>query len=142
MQGWGSAQLCRSPMQGTSACASTATRCCREGIPCSLSLSLLPSKATCYSFCTRMGFFQVSSMAQRQQNYSWAAALLLLWLQDSASLMFCPALLPCTKHCLESAPASFPPYGLSSHPHPPCSEAFPMEAFREMQPPSLPSSAP
>lgn len=56
--------------------------------------------------------------------------------------MFCPALLPCTKHCLDSAPASFPPYGPSSHPHPPCSEAFPMEAFREMQPPSLPSSAP
>lgn len=39
---------------------------------------------------------------------------------------------------LDSTPAPFPPYGLSSLPLPPCSGAFPMEACRERQPPSLP----
>ena len=76
-------------------------------------------------------FFQVC-----QQNYCWADDLCSF--RTAASRMHCLATLPCTQRCLDSAPAPFPPYGLSSLPLPPCSGAFPTEACRERQPPSLP----
>lgn len=132
---FGKHQLCCSPMQGTST-----TGCCHEEIPCSLPVSLFPSKAACYSFWIRMGFFK---FPQWHRDSRIIAGLLLI----SAAPGWClldvlPSPAPCTKHCLDSAPVPFPPYGLSSHPHHPCSEAFPMAAFREMQPPSLPPSLP
>lgn len=127
----GSAQLHGSPVQYTSACASIATACCSGGIRCSLFLSLFQSKTTCCSLWIGI-FFQVC-----QQNYRWADDDLCSF-RRATSWMHCPATLPCTKHCLHSTPAPFPPYGLSSLLLPPCSGAFPAEARREMQPLSLP----
>lgn len=122
-------------MQRTSACASIAKGCCSGGTPCSLFLGLFPSKTTCYSFWIRI-FFKFPQQ-QRQQNYRWAADDLCSF-RTAASWMHCAAMLPCTERCLDSTPAPFPPYGLSSLPFPPCSGTFPTEACREMQPPSLP----
>lgn len=54
-------------------------------------------------------------------------------------MMFCPALLPCTKHCLDPALSPFPTHHISSHSHPPCSEVFPWKLSEKCSlHPSLP----